>query len=200
MSIADKLTQIAENEQKVFDAGKKAEYDRFWDALQENGNRINYEYAFGGRGWTAETFKPKYPFLKVRSPYMMFTASNVETIPPIEFDPRATYSYIFRSCKKLKTIEKLTFQDVINAQFDRIFQSCEALENLTIGGEIAQNGFDVSWSTKLTHDSLMSIINALADKSGDASKTWTVTIGSENYEKLTQEEISIVELKGWILA
>ena len=30
-------------------------------------------------------------------------------------------------------------------------------------GEIGGNGFDVSQSTKLTHDSLMSIINALKD-------------------------------------
>ena len=28
MSIADKLTQIAENEQAVFEAGKQEEYDR----------------------------------------------------------------------------------------------------------------------------------------------------------------------------
>lgn len=60
MSIAEKLTAIAENEQKVFDAGKKAEYDRFWDVLQENG-AINHDYrnAFGP-GWTKDNFYPKY--------------------------------------------------------------------------------------------------------------------------------------------
>ncbi len=60
MSIAEKLTAIAENEQKVFDSGKQAEYDKFWDDYQQNGNRTNYEYGFSGRGWTDETFKPKY--------------------------------------------------------------------------------------------------------------------------------------------
>ena len=31
MSIADKLITIAENEQKVYHAGKQAEYNKFWD-------------------------------------------------------------------------------------------------------------------------------------------------------------------------
>ena len=34
MSIAEKLTTIAENEQKVYDAGQKSEYDRFWDSYR----------------------------------------------------------------------------------------------------------------------------------------------------------------------
>ena len=34
MSIADKLTTIAENEQKVYDAGAKSEHDKFWDSYQ----------------------------------------------------------------------------------------------------------------------------------------------------------------------
>lgn len=84
MSIAEKLTAIAENEQRVydtgymhgsnagyvqgeqngydfgFDEGKKAEYDRFWDAFQDNGNRIVYQHAFAGYGWTPQNLKPKY--------------------------------------------------------------------------------------------------------------------------------------------
>ena len=63
MSKAEKLTTIAENEQKVFEAGKQAEYDRFWDSYQENGNKTNYLYAFAGKGWNNETFKPKYDLI-----------------------------------------------------------------------------------------------------------------------------------------
>ena len=78
MTIAEKLTQIAENEPKVFEAGyekgkaeggytegfnagKQLEYDAFWDAYQQNGTQKNYLGAFSGKGWKAETFKPKYP-------------------------------------------------------------------------------------------------------------------------------------------
>ena len=79
MSIAEKLTAIAENEQRVYDAGymhgnndgyllgeeagKKSEYDAFWDAFQLDGERTNYSYAFSGSGWHSETFKPKYKIL-----------------------------------------------------------------------------------------------------------------------------------------
>ena len=40
MSIAEKLITIAENEERVYESGKKAAYDRFWDVYQQNGNRI----------------------------------------------------------------------------------------------------------------------------------------------------------------
>ena len=54
------------------------------------------------------------------------------------------------------------------------------------------------WSTKLSHDSLMSIINALKDYSADTSgTTYTLTIGGTNIEKLTQDELDSIEEKGW---
>lgn len=61
MSIAEKLVTIAENEQKVYDAGKKAEYDEFWDAFQvKKGAAQSYQYLFCGTAWNDITFKPKY--------------------------------------------------------------------------------------------------------------------------------------------
>ena len=87
MTIAEKLTQIAENEQKVYDAGyakgkaeggssyeqgvadgKQAEYDAFWDKFQNYGNRRNYYYAFAwqqvaNEGWASDAYNPKYPII-----------------------------------------------------------------------------------------------------------------------------------------
>lgn len=42
------------------DIGRKAEYDEFWDAFQNNGKRYNYQYAFANEGWNDTTFAPKY--------------------------------------------------------------------------------------------------------------------------------------------
>ena len=70
MTVAEKLTRIAENEQRVFDAGKKAEYNAFWDAYQQNGARVNYSSAFGAP-WTTETFRPKYSMRPITA-LMMF--------------------------------------------------------------------------------------------------------------------------------
>ena len=59
MSIAEKLQIVAENEQKVYEAGKKTQYDEFWDAFQDYGNKTNYANAFGGY-WNEKTLRPKY--------------------------------------------------------------------------------------------------------------------------------------------
>ena len=44
----------------VFAAGEQSEYDRFWDAFQQNGNRTAYNFSLCGKGWTASSFRPKY--------------------------------------------------------------------------------------------------------------------------------------------
>lgn len=46
----------------VYEAGKKAAYDAFWDMFQNKGNRRKYNFAFfSAEGlWTDESFKPKY--------------------------------------------------------------------------------------------------------------------------------------------
>jgi hypothetical protein len=60
MSIAEKLLTIAENEQRVYEAGRQAEWRDFWDKYQNNGNRTLYIYGFVGYGFGSENFYPKY--------------------------------------------------------------------------------------------------------------------------------------------
>lgn len=60
----------------TFEDGKQAEYDRFWDAYQENGKRTDYRFAFSGLGWTAETLKPKYDIIP-KSVQLMFRAMQI---------------------------------------------------------------------------------------------------------------------------
>lgn len=93
MTVAEKLTLIAENEQRVFDAGyergrveggydegvadgRQAEYDAFWDALQGGGAPRDYSVTFGA-AWTPETFRPKHDLI-VSNAYMMFRGSTME--------------------------------------------------------------------------------------------------------------------------
>lgn len=77
MSIAEKLQIIAENEQRVYEAGKQAEYDRFWDSLLENGTRADYNYCFAGLGWNPETFKPKFNMCPTRMNQMFIQSRNL---------------------------------------------------------------------------------------------------------------------------
>ena len=72
------LDDMAENVPKVYEAGKKSEYDAFWDARQKNGNptgQRDCEYLFAG-AWTKETLRPKYDVISPYSTYMMFARNN----------------------------------------------------------------------------------------------------------------------------
>lgn len=78
------LDDMAENVPKVFEAGKKDEYDAFWDAFQENGNRINYSGLFAAttldpRKW----FKPKYDI--VPTSLYMFTWVAGDSVKQTDF-------------------------------------------------------------------------------------------------------------------
>ncbi len=99
----------------------------------------------------------------------------------------------FYGCSKLRTIEKLTLDK--DTQYTNPFMLCSSLENITIKGIIGQNGLSFSSCKKLTHDSLMSIINALADYRGQTG--WSVTLGDENLAKLTEVEKNTATDKGW---
>ena len=59
------LDAMATEIPKVFDAGKKAEYDAFWDVFQNYGDEegMSYYSAFGYDGFTDENYNPKYPII-----------------------------------------------------------------------------------------------------------------------------------------
>ncbi|MFR8974476.1 MAG: hypothetical protein ACLVG9_00545 [Eubacteriales bacterium] len=161
MSIADKLTQIAENEQAVFDAGKKSEYDTFWDSYQENGNKVAYRLAFFGSGWNDTTFHPKYPIKMYKGQQQMqafyyFRGTHID----VDIDFRAVgNAQVFQSASLLKTVSKLIVTDEVT--YTNWFAGCTALEDITIEGTI---GNDISFSdcALLTKASITSIINALS--------------------------------------
>jgi hypothetical protein len=78
-TIAEKLTLIAENEQKVFDAGyekgKQAEYDAFWDDFQMRGTRSTYFYTFSQ--FTDDIFHPKYDIKPTANAGGMFASASI---------------------------------------------------------------------------------------------------------------------------
>lgn len=216
-----------------FEQGKQAEYDRFWDAYQENGNRQDYTGAFSGNGWTRKTLNPKYDIVPLTATHIFSRGSfggdlqyHLESIgKKLDFSQATTlveivyYTSVTRlgvidarsvsslastfayALDALTTIDLLILKDDGSQTFgNNSFINCRGLINMIIQGVIGKNGLNLQWSTKLSHDSLMSIINALQDKSTDTSGTiWEVTIGSENYAKLTEDEIALAEQKGWLI-
>lgn len=201
MSIAEKLITVAENVPKVYEAGKKSEYDTFWNRYQNNGKRTNYTFAFGGEGWNNKTFKPKYPITIVNGKYtfsasymqnweevildtsnmtdasFMFQSSYGETIPTIDIS-KVTSSYgtqyMFGTCYSLVTIEKLIVSENTKYQ-SSMFTGTKNLENITFEGTIANNNLDLSPCAKLSKESITSVINALSNTTSNLKVTLSKT-------------------------
>ena len=184
--------------------GKQAEYDEFWDLYQDSGKRTSYRYMFAGNGWNNETFKPKYNIISTNC-QQMFTNSYIAdlkaclescgvtldtskatnltqafaycykliTLPKIDLSSANNSGSTFHSSSVLKTIEELVVSE--KTMFSTMFNNCTALENMIVTGTIAQNGFNVQWSTKLSKASIESIINALSSTTSGLTVTISKT-------------------------
>ena len=60
-----------------YEAGKTAEYDRFWDNHPIAKGTTSGENLFSGKGWNDNTFKPKYNIKVSSTAYMMFKACGI---------------------------------------------------------------------------------------------------------------------------
>ena len=123
----------------------------------------------------------------------------VKAVPTINTTAATRLFSAFSYAVGLETIDKLILKSDGSQTFSSVFQGTTTLENIVIEGTIGQNGFDVSPCTKLTHDSLLSIINALKDYSGTTTPK-TVTLGATNLAKLTDAEKATATEKGWTLS
>ena len=86
----------------------------------------------------------------------------------------------FAQCTKLHTIEKLVLSEKVYPLSS--FVNCYELENLTIEGIIGQNDFNVQWSTKLSKESIISIINALSVTTSGLTVTLSKTAVNNAFE------------------
>ena len=129
-------------------------------------------------------------------------------------------SAMFSQCACLKSISLAEGSGQVAKNIDRMFQYCNSLETLTLPdgfGKVATTlancftkctalktitgnpnfkvSLDLSSCTQLTHDSLMVVINGLQIVTGQ-----TLTLGTENLAKLTDDEKKVATDKGWTLA
>jgi hypothetical protein len=217
-SIKAKGVEVAEGTKPRELANKVAEvYDKatgdFWDIIQQNGNRTDYQSAF--KNWSAEYIRPKYKVIptvvngatttfeyckqvkKIEAKHFDFSqkptgnnnnagyyctfngCSKIEEIEDIGLIPQYVYYQTFGYNNKLHTIAKIGSD--VNTKYQNTFKECGELQNLTIDGIIGQNGFDIHWSTKLSAESLASIINALSTTTTGLTITLPTT-AQANYE------------------
>lgn len=181
-----------------FSRGEKSEYDRFWDAYQQNGNLKSYDNAFAesssGLRWVyGESYNPKYP-VKPATASLMYYATRLpyEALKDVDFsdctDFYQTFAYsgaqhlgvidmgkatrttsAFNGSKSLHTIDKIAVSSI--TPFASTFDGVTGLVNLTVDGTIGQNGFNTSAATLLSKSSIESVINALSTTTSGLSVT-----------------------------
>lgn len=201
MTIAEKLTAIAQKLANVFEAGKKAQHDEFWESLPANPDGT---YLFAGEMWNDVTFKPKKNIVlrnavnglfynngcnnikkaladcgvildmsQVTGANNCFGYSNTTELPALDLSGISNVQNVFALAQKLVTIDSVRFKD--GATFNNAFGSCTNLENITILGTISGGGFNVSPCKKLSAKSLYSIVTALSASASGLTITLPTT-------------------------
>lgn len=128
-------------------------------------------------------------------------------IPQLDTSSATTFENMFYNCKAINTIPQLDASKVTNVQY--MFSMCSNLESLggliNLGSAFSPtqlensryHTLDLSACTKLTHESLMNVINNLYDIASKGCNKQKLNLGATNLAKLTDEEIAIATTKGW---
>ena len=144
---------------------------------------------------------------KVTSMALMFSSSGITTIPELDTSNVTSVYNMFNSCRDLITIPKLNFENVTKVSgFLTVAESVVNIggfENLgkayltTQSANYTNYGLVLTSCSKLTHDSLMNVINNLYDIKTKGCKEQRLQLGPTNLAKLTDEEKQIAINKGW---
>lgn len=101
-----------------------------------------------------------------------------------------------RDCFSLKTISFPNSLTMINGN-SYLLDRCSSLEYVTIENGFNCDNLKLSASTLYSVETIVSWLEALADRSGLTA--YTLTIGTTNINKLTAEQIAIATNKNWNL-
>ena len=130
---------------------------------------------------------------KVKTLYSTFDGCSglTELVLPTFTTTLTNMRTTFANCTNLITLD-ISNCDLSNVEIIDAFSSTTNLTNINSGTNIS-NDIIFSYCNKLTVTSLLSIINNLATVSNNK----TLTLGSTNLAKLTDEQIAIATNKGW---
>ena len=209
----------------TYEEGKQEEYDRFWDAYQTNGNRKNYAYGFSYEGWNDTTFRPKHNIVPTSALYMFNGSGIVDLLGCLEkggvvidFSKCTDFRYMIATDCSIKHFPVIDlsaaagFQDgfryagslesgsLVNVKpthtWSNAFANCGSLVDISFSGTIG-NAISLAQSGKLSDASIQSIIDALADLTGQTAQQ--VSFHSTVLGKLTEEQIATIIAKNWTM-
>ena len=118
--------------------------------------------------------------------------SGLTSFPQLDLSSGTNFGFAWGSCSKLASFPALDLSNGTN--FWYAWDNCSALTTLGGFGAIKAD-IDLSYSPKLTVESMMNVITQAATVTGK-----TMTLGSTNLAKLTDEQKAVATSKGWTLA
>lgn len=196
-------------------------YAKFNEILLYDG-RTNYDYAFAYSKVQYDDIKNAKDLIKKYCTKISNGFKDCSTIKKVDLDisnvTNAQYCFIgcinlieiylsntnknksfisiFNYCIETKTIEILDFSSSTNNL--NAFLYCYALENIKIVPKTIKKIISFEHSDKLTDESIQSIIDGLADLTGQTAQTITFHTTVKN--KLTEEQIASATSKNWNIA
>ena len=197
---------------EVYEAGKKSEWNTFWDNFQDYGERTNYKYGFYGEGWNDETFKPKYDFIiTADNGNQMFRESTFTDFKGIlerqgivlDTSEATSFNVMFYRTKitncpvlDLSKAENVTsmftyspvesIDGLINIPetlaFATTFNNCTSLKEIRFSGTVGQNGVNFAAASSLSKASIVSVINTLSTTASGKSITFSKASVNKAFE------------------
>lgn len=144
---------------------------------------------------------------------LFYGCTALTEVSDISMPQTTDTSGMCNGCTQLVSFPGMDMSNVINVQ--NMFYNCSNLKNVgslsNLGkafvkksGSVSQYTLHLSTCSKLTHDSLMNIINGLYDlnltydvANGGTLYTQKLVLGSTNIAKLSSDELNIATSKGW---
>ena len=96
------------------------------------------------------------------------------------------------------SLSDMTISNTVAKLGKSVFINCSNLTNVTLGSGFNCNGLDLSPSTKYSVDTLVAMLTALADRTGQTA--YILTLGATNLAKLSDAQKAIATDKNWTLA
>lgn len=159
------LDDMAAEIPKVYEEGKFAEREKFWDRLQSNGKPTRYYWRFAYSNWDDDIYNPKYDIVGEKASNALgntfYTSGITDTKVAIDATRVPTgLDATFYWARKMQRIRKLIITETTT--FKIAFTDCGALISIDeIEGAIGNN-LSLAWSTLLNKDSITNLINALS--------------------------------------
>lgn len=167
------LESIPTFEQGI-EQGKQAERKMFWSIQQAGGTKKHYSYAYAFDGWNDENYDPIFPIVSRTASGInsIFFWNEAITDTKVPITATGACNQAFAN-SNIKYIRKLIWGNITNNS--NMFLNCTKLEELNCEGIIDITGINLQWSTKLSRESITSVINCLSTTTSGLSVTLSKT-------------------------